>query len=209
MANFIGAIASALSIFVFLPQTVRAYRVSVEGVSALTYQVMASALIFWLAYDSHRHYWTALLGVSSMLVCATLILARILQVERDWKRTTPVYVTGVLSAGLLLNAGAFTAIGWIATALTALIALPQLRDVFVDSNIQGVSVSSWSLNSVTASLWLIFGILKVDAIIISANLASLLECLAITLETLRRRRIEAIPELQTHNSDIEEIEAIT
>lgn len=188
MSTAIGLIASTISIFAYVPQTIRAFKVGIEGISVVTYQLVICALSFWFVYDGHNEYWSAFPGMIGMFVCCTAILVRIYIIEKRFMNAFSIYVCGVVGAAITVLTGQYEAAGVIAVVVTSVICLPQLRDVFIRSDVNGVSITTWVVNSSVSLLWIFFAILESDWVIFMANVATFVASMAIWLETWRRRR---------------------
>ena len=80
-----------------------------------------------------------------------------------------------------LVAGAFGIVAWI----------PQIRDVWVHEQHEGISLTTFSVVTVALTLWLIYGILVESVAMIVANVFTLIVILAVLIGVRRLRLREA------------------
>jgi MtN3 and saliva related transmembrane protein len=85
-------------------------------------------------------------------------------------------------------------VGYTAALVTTFCLLPQLYKIIVDKNSEGISVLTYGILLSGQTLWVIYGILIDDKIVICANLISgLLSLLIIILVNIYTTRINITP----------------
>ena len=82
------------------------------------------------------------------------------------------------------------AIGLLAGALGIVAWIPQIRDVWVHEQHEGISLTTFSVVTVALSLWLVYGILVESLAMIVANVFTLVVILAVLIGVQRLRRRE-------------------
>ena len=83
------------------------------------------------------------------------------------------------------------AIGLLAGALGLVAWIPQIRDVWVHEQHEGISLTTFSVVTVALSLWLVYGILVESLAMIVANVFTLVVILAVLIGVRRLRLREA------------------
>ena len=83
------------------------------------------------------------------------------------------------------------AIGLVAGALGIVAWIPQIRDVWIHEQHEGISLTTFSVVTVALALWLIYGILVESLAMIVANVFTLIVILAVLIGVRRLRRREA------------------
>jgi len=83
-------------------------------------------------------------------------------------------------------------IGLVAGALGIVAWIPQIRDVWVHERHEGISLTTFSVVTVTLSLWLVYGILVESVAMIVANVFTLIVILAVLVGVRRLRKREAL-----------------
>lgn len=83
-------------------------------------------------------------------------------------------------------------IGLLAGALGIVAWIPQIRDVWVHERHEGISLTTFSVVTVTLSLWLVYGILVESVAMIVANVFTLIVILAVLVGVRRLRKREAL-----------------
>ncbi len=63
---------------------------------------------------------------------------------------------------------------YVLALIAPVMTIPQLLQVWVNHHTQGVSLTTWGAYAFVSGLWLVYGILHKDKVIILANLALLL-----------------------------------
>ena len=84
------------------------------------------------------------------------------------------------------------AIGLLAGGLGIVAWIPQIRDVWVREQHEGISLTTFSIVTVALSLWLIYGVLVESLAMIVANVFTLTVILAVLIGVRRLRRREAL-----------------
>ena len=84
------------------------------------------------------------------------------------------------------------AIGLLAGGLGIVVWIPQIRDVWVREQHEGISLTTFSIVTIALSLWLIYGILVESLAMIVANVFTLTVILAVLIGVRRLRRREAL-----------------
>ncbi len=72
-----------------------------------------------------------------------------------------------------------SALGIFAVFLTTVQFIPQVRKAYGQKDLGGLSASTFFLITVTASTWIIYGIIKQDLVVIIANALVLISAVAI------------------------------
>ena len=83
------------------------------------------------------------------------------------------------------------AIGLVAGALGIVAWIPQIRDVWVHEQHEGISLTTFSVVTLALALWLIYGILVESLAMIVANVFTLVVILAVLIGVRRLRLREA------------------
>jgi MtN3 and saliva related transmembrane protein len=83
------------------------------------------------------------------------------------------------------------AIGLVAGALGIVAWVPQIRDVWVYEQHEGISLTTFSIVTVALTLWLIYGVLVDSLAMIVANVFTLVVILAVLIGVRRLRLREA------------------
>ena len=83
------------------------------------------------------------------------------------------------------------AIGLLAGGLGIVAWIPQIRDVWVREQHEGISLTTFSIVTIALSLWLIYGVLVESLAMIVANVFTLTVILAVLIGVRRLRRREA------------------
>ncbi|MDP6199838.1 MAG: PQ-loop domain-containing transporter [Candidatus Poseidonia sp.] len=84
------------------------------------------------------------------------------------------------------------AIGLVAGALGIVAWIPQIRDVWIHEQHEGISLTTFSVVTVALALWLIYGILVESLAMIVANVFTLVVILAVLIGVRRLRLREAV-----------------
>lgn len=84
------------------------------------------------------------------------------------------------------------AIGLVAGALGIVAWVPQIRDVWVHEQHEGISLTTFSIVTVALTLWLIYGVLVDSLAMIVANVFTLVVILAVLIGVRRLRLREAV-----------------
>lgn len=84
------------------------------------------------------------------------------------------------------------AIGLLAGGLGIVAWIPQIRDVWVREQHEGISLTTFSIVTIALSLWLIYGVLVESLAMIVANVFTLTVILAVLIGVRRLRRREAL-----------------
>lgn len=97
------------------------------------------------------------------------------------------YATGrIIMAAMWIEA-----IGLVAGALGIVAWIPQIRDVWIHEQHEGISLTTFSVVTVALTLWLIYGILVESLAMIVANVFTLIVILAVLIGVRRLRLREA------------------
>lgn len=83
------------------------------------------------------------------------------------------------------------AIGLVAGALGIVAWIPQIRDVWIHEQHEGISLTTFSVVTVALALWLLYGILVKSLAMIVANVFTLVVILAVLVGVRRLRKREA------------------
>ena len=83
------------------------------------------------------------------------------------------------------------AIGLLAGGLGIVAWIPQIRDVWVHEQQEGISLTTFTVVTVALSLWLLYGVLVDSLAMIVANVFTLVVILAVLIGVRRLRLREA------------------
>ncbi len=83
------------------------------------------------------------------------------------------------------------AIGLVAGALGIVAWIPQIRDVWIHEQHEGISLTTFSVVTLALALWLLYGILVESLAMIVANVFTLVVILAVLIGVRRLRKREA------------------
>jgi len=93
------------------------------------------------------------------------------------------FVTGrIIMAAMWIEA-----IGLVAGALGIVAWIPQIRDVWVHEQHEGISLTTFSVVTIALTLWLIYGILVESLAMIVANVFTLIVILTVLIGVRRLR----------------------
>lgn len=84
------------------------------------------------------------------------------------------------------------AIGLVAGALGIVAWIPQIRDVWVHEQHEGISLTTFSVVTIALTLWLIYGILVESLAMIVANVFTLIVILTVLIGVRRLRLREGV-----------------
>lgn len=76
-------------------------------------------------------------------------------------------------------------IGWLAVVLTAVQFIPQVVKAYTTKELKGASLATFVMIVVTASTWIVHGILHSDSVVIAANSLVLISAIAIVMLKLK------------------------
>ena len=83
------------------------------------------------------------------------------------------------------------AIGLFAGALGIIAWIPQIRDVWIHEQHEGISLTTFTIVTVALTLWLIYGVLVDSMAMIVANVFTLVVILTVLIGVRRLRLLEA------------------
>jgi len=83
------------------------------------------------------------------------------------------------------------AIGLVAGALGIVAWIPQIRDVWIHEQHEGISLTTFSVVTVALALWLLYGVLVESLAMIVANVFTLVVILTVLIGVRRLRKREA------------------
>jgi MtN3 and saliva related transmembrane protein len=83
------------------------------------------------------------------------------------------------------------AIGLLAGALGIVAWIPQIRDVWIHEQHEGISLTTFSVVTVALALWLLYGVLVESLAMIVANVFTLVVILTVLIGVRRLRKREA------------------
>ena len=159
LTSIISCLAVALTIVQFAPQALRAWRISVEGVSLASWALFTITTASWLSYGISTHH--SALTVVNLIVgpLAWLLLLRLARRSAADLRYALAAVVAALVASLLMW-GWPTASVAVLAAVEVLAVLPQTLVVFRSRELEGVSSLTWLAVFVAQGLWGIYGALS-------------------------------------------------
>jgi uncharacterized protein with PQ loop repeat len=167
----LGSICTALSVSFVWPQVLRVYRLhTVEGVApnGTLHGLFASTL--WTLYGVGRG--VAPLVVSNGAIGVALLMIAAAQVRH---RTLPLArLLGAAVVIAMVGAGALalstTVVGWLAIVVGVTSILPQTIHVSRVAELSGVSFPMYALLTLSTVLWVTYGALIGDWLLVTTNI---------------------------------------
>lgn len=164
IAEILGVVGSFLAAAIALPQAVRAWTKGVEGVSAITFQILLATAIAWSIYGGVRGLWLLCIGnVILTISCAAVLIAFIRSGARLWSLVVVLAPgTAIVLLVMVVNP-AWT--GIVAALYSIGLRFPQLRMLRHASSIIGVSVGTWLIACSASVAWFFYALIKSDLIL--------------------------------------------
>lgn len=150
-----GTLAVVVSLIQFVPQAVRVHRVGMAGVSLGTWATFSATTAAWLSYGvvAHQPSLTAVNLVTGPTTWS--ILARVARDPARRTRAVIAFILAAASAGVIALVPAPAV--FVLAAVEVIAIVPQLVAAFVQTDLTGVSVTTWLATLVAQSLWGVYG----------------------------------------------------
>jgi hypothetical protein len=133
----------------------RARRISVDGISLVTWLQFILMGIFWISYGAERHSVIIAAGAAFVMPMQIYIVAKL----KPWRHlaelaqaTGFIFACGALPTALLGWQAGVYGIG-VAMAFNR---IPQIMTLVRNRGDLGVSVGSWALGALTSAMWIAF-----------------------------------------------------
>lgn len=189
MLLLFSLIGAAGSILLPVPQAIRAYKVSTDGVSLATYLGLFTVAIIWIPHGIFHD--VPLLSISNFI--ATFFIFTVLySIARD-KKNYKIILYSILMAAVFLTAfliGGTVIRVMITTGLSVFLRLPQLQKSFMSKNIDGISVNTWIISGLCNAAWFCVGTINKDVGVIAPTAFNTISSFTIVgVTTFRRKRM--------------------
>jgi uncharacterized protein with PQ loop repeat len=200
LTDLAGAAAVASSLLFVWPQVRRLVRTrDPNGISVLGALWAMSGFTLWSAYGIDRHALPILIANAQALVGFAIVLALRLR----WG--APVGMRGFrllvgLGAVVVVVVGATApaaAVGIAALSVGATSYLPQTYVALRAPDVAGVSATTYVLLAISSSLWILYGVLRRDALIVAPNLLIVPTATVIAIRALRTADTDLAADLAT------------
>lgn len=188
--EILGIIAGTLGVLTLAPQVIKALRAQrrhghINGVSLTTWLVMTISYSAWLGISLH---WNSPSQIATN-IAALALATPLLWILRPRRYTTLQSLTG-LAATLLLPAllliEAIPALAAILVTPLLLARIPQIQQswrTWRHHTHSDVAISAWTLNTISATLWIGYGLLTgIWLNVLFSTIAALLNTAIIALE---------------------------
>lgn len=195
LTALLAPICTVIAMVLVWPQVLRVWRLdSVEGLSSFGTLHGLTGCILWTLYGIAQGVLPVILANAG--IGAAVALVGVAQVRH---RVLPAALFGgwvafVLVAGLVLVSWSQGVTGWLAGAIGVTSIVPQAVRVARATDVSAVSRPTYALICTSCSLWVVYGMLIADAVVIVSNLL-VLPCAAFVL--IRASRSQAAGELAT------------
>jgi hypothetical protein len=153
VSTLIGLSGVSLSVLATWFQFRRSRRISVDGISLVTWYQFVLMGLFWIAYGTAQH---STIVVAGSVLCAPLQIAIVARLE-PWRHLGTI---ARASAFIFCCCGLSTLLfGWAGGALGTGVAmaanrLPQIIELVRHPGDLGVSVSSWAVGAACSVVWI-------------------------------------------------------
>lgn len=191
--DLLGYVGAAVGVSVTVPQTLAVLRArSGAGVSADTWSISTASSAVWLAYglaiSSPPQVPGNVLGtLGAALLVGALVRCRAVRPGRPVAVVALVALAAV--AGYLLDGPA--ALGWLGTALSVGMRLPQLAVTVRGHAGEALAPLSWVLSGVSGVCWTAYGLATQDPPVVATSaFAVVAAAVIVTTSTRRTQRPE-------------------
>ena len=176
----LGLIATVGTVAFGIPQAVKSTRTrSRTGVSIATWWMALIICWPWGAYGLRVE--DPFLTVTNVLAAIVAIWVLVACDTRHPWRTLMLASSATAAAFFALSLAPSVLLVGFATAVMILSRVPQLVSVVRSSDVSGVSLTTWWLSLATASTWMLYGVLRGDAVVYIANgIAALITAALVT-----------------------------
>jgi len=171
MTSLVGAAAVASSLLFVWPQVLRLARThDADGISIVTTLWAMAGFTLWSAYGVRKGLPAIWIANGQALLGFAAVLALCARWNPPVRRVSLlVIVEGALLA-LLGTRVPVDAIGICAIVVGATSFVPQAVVAWRTADVSGVSVATYVLLSISATLWAVYGVLRRDPIVVAPNL---------------------------------------
>ena len=171
LTDLAGLAAVVSSLLFVWPQVVRLVRTrDPQGISPIGALWAMGGFTLWTAYGLDRHLYPIVVANGQALVGFAIVLGLRLR----WGDPTGAFRTfAAPAAGMVLLVGATassTVVGIAAISIGATSFLPQAFVAWRAPDVAGVSAATYILLTVSASLWIVYGLLRRDPLVVAPNL---------------------------------------
>jgi uncharacterized protein with PQ loop repeat len=172
-------LCTVLSLFVLWPQVFRVRGGNVEGLNVPGALHGLSAALIWTTYS-----WfiaDPALGLSNGqgAIAMGFVLTALIRAGKVPLRTVAAVAIGVLGCSIAVGVWNSTVIGSIGVVIGASSIIPQTVSTLRDRRaLEGISVTTYRMIVTVGSLWIVYGILQANIIIVLPNLL-LVPCAAV------------------------------
>lgn len=154
-----GYLATVLTVFQLLPQVRRTLRSGdVAGVSPLYWAIQLVAATSWITIGV-REVLVPTVAVNVFAVGCTVVMLRTLWAHRapGFETASRVVMVGLPVVAMLGLVAPTAVLAVFAGVVTMAMFWPQVLAALRDDDLSGLSLSSWVLSTVVATLWIVFG----------------------------------------------------
>lgn len=181
-------VGTAIGLTRALPQLVRLCRTrNAHGVSADSAGTTSVMSFGWTAYGVLTGQVAVVLAssVAAVMFCLVMVVALRLGRPVSELRTAPVWLFVLAAAGLT---GGATGLGLLLPVSVLVANVPQLLVAWRERDLSGLSLGTWVLSMIEASVWGAYGLLAGDRPILVANTLHGVTSAGIVLLRLTRTR---------------------
>lgn len=175
------------SIWLPIPQTYRALKKSTAGVSVSTYISLGVIAQIWVLHGILNN--NPVLSISNVLsaIFSTIVIYCIVRDTKN-KKYWLWYIVSICLGFLIYSIPSDITKAILTASIGVYVRIPQMKKVFLDKDITGVSINTWVIASVTNILWSYIGLLRKDWVLLNIAAINSLTSLVIALRVLQRRR---------------------
>ncbi len=186
LTDLAGSAAVASSLLFVWPQVVRLVRTrDPEGISVVGALWAMSGFTLWSAYGLDRDVVPIVVANAQALVGFAIVLTLRIRLGDPTATPGPTAVVPVLAIVLTAALASAPVVGIAAICVGATSFLPQARVAWRGVGVGGVSAATYCLLTISASLWILFGLLKRDPLVVAPNLVIVPTATLIALRALR------------------------
>jgi uncharacterized protein with PQ loop repeat len=166
-----GAAAVVSSLAFVWPQVVRLLRTrDPQGISALSALWAMGGFSLWTAYGLDRHLYPIVIANGQALIGFAIVLVLRCLWGDPVRSVRTIATAEAITIVVYASTASSTAVGIAAILVGATSFLPQAYVALRALDVAGVSAATYTLLTLSASLWILYGVLRRDALIIAPNL---------------------------------------
>ena len=191
ITSILGTFGTILGLVRAMPQLLRLLRArEAFGVSVDTAATSAICSFSWVVYGvlTDQFYFSLSSGLTGLIFALIALFA--LRFGRQVKefKVAPVWFTVLLLAGVVAGKNGLGLV----LAVSVLVAnIPQLWLAYKESNLNALSLGTWSISTIEGMIWFTYALLQQDiAIIVSAFFQAMTSGLIVALKLARQARIQ-------------------